>query len=142
MISLRPRPPQVWTASQRRVVLGFVILLLALLAFDFWRNPVDVPDPQPQRGARYEELQDRIDPNVAEMDALSAIPTLGEKRAKALIDYRNEFARYHPVERAFSSPRDLLKVKGFGVAMVANLEPYLTFSVAPATRATTKPTAR
>jgi DNA uptake protein ComE-like DNA-binding protein len=124
---LRLRPPQVWTASQRRVVLGFVILLLGVLAVQHWLNPTDVSDPQPPRAARYEELQDRFDPNVADADALSALPTLGEKRAKAIIDYREDFVRRHPGKRAFESARDLLKVKGFGAAMVSNLEPFLTF---------------
>jgi DNA uptake protein ComE-like DNA-binding protein len=128
----RLRLPQVWTASQRRVVLGFAIALLTILAVEHWLNPINIDDPQPPRAARYEELADRIDPNVADVDALSALPTLGEKRAKSIIDYREEFVRRHPGKRAFESARDLLKLKGFGAAMVANLEPYLIFET-PAT---------
>jgi competence protein ComEA len=130
----RLRLPQVWTVSQRRVVLAIVVALLGILAIQFWLNPTDVSDPQPPHGARYDELKDRIDPNVADLSELSALPTLGEKRAKAIIDYREEFARLHPGERAFNSPRDLLKLKGFGVAMVNNLQPYLIFNPAPTTQ--------
>jgi hypothetical protein len=130
----RLRLPQVWTVSQRRVVLGIVVALLGILAIQFWLNPADVSDPQAPRGARFEELKDRIDPNVADLSELSALPTLGEKRAKAIIDYREEFARLHPGERAFNNPRDFLKLKGFGVAMVNNLQPYLIFNPAPSTQ--------
>jgi hypothetical protein len=123
----RLRPPQVWTASQRRVVLGFAIALLGVLAVQHWFNPIDITEPQPPHGARYDELADRIDPNVANVDALSALPTLGEKRARAIVDFREDFLRRHPGKRAFESARDLLKLKGFGAAMVVNLEPYLIF---------------
>ncbi|HSV12702.1 MAG TPA: helix-hairpin-helix domain-containing protein [Tepidisphaeraceae bacterium] len=119
------------------MVLGFAIALLGVLAVQHWLNPTDVTEPQPPHGARYDELADRMDPNVADVGALSALPTLGEKRAKAIIDYREDFVRRHPGKRAFESARDLLKLKGFGAAMVANLEPYLIFetpTTSPATQ--------
>ena len=126
----RPLPaslPQVWTASQRRVVLGIVVALLVYLAFQFWRNPVDVDDPQPPHGARYADLQDRIDPNAADAATLSALPSLGEKRAKEIVAYRETFAKLNPGKQAFTNPRDLLRVKGIGTSIVTNLEPYLIF---------------
>jgi hypothetical protein len=119
--------PQVWTASQRRVVLGIVVALLAYLTFQLWRSPIDVDDPQPPHGARYAELQDRIDPNVADSATLAALPSLGEKRAKEIVAYRESFAKLTPGKPAFTNARDLLRVRGIGTSIVTNLEPYLIF---------------
>jgi len=131
--------PQVWTPSQRRVVLGIVVALLGYLTFQLWRNPVDVDDPQSSRGSRYAELQDRIDPNSADVATLSALPSLGEKRAKEIVAYREAFAKLNPGKPAFTTARDLLRVKGIGTSIVTNLEPYLIFpqQTAAATRPTT-----
>jgi hypothetical protein len=72
-----PLAPQVWTTSQRRVVLGIVVVLLAYLAVEYRLNPTQVSDPQPPQGSRYGELADRLDPNTANAAAFAAIPTLG-----------------------------------------------------------------
>jgi hypothetical protein len=131
------RLPQLWTAAQRRVVLCIVVVLLAYLTYQLWRNPVDVDDPQPSHGARFDELQDRIDPNVADAATLAALPSLGEKRAKEIVAYRESFVRFNPGRLAFTTSHDLLRVKGIGTSIVANLKPYLIFG--PPT-ATSRPT--
>ena len=48
-----------------------------------------ISDPQPSEGPRAAELQSRIDPNAADWKTLAAIPNLGEKRAKAIVAYRD-----------------------------------------------------
>jgi|SRR5271170_4183805 len=129
--------PQVWTTSQRRVVLGIVVALLAYLAVEYRLNPTQVGDPQPPQGSRYGELADRLDPNTADAAELAAIPTLGEKKAQQIVEYREDFVRSHPGQLAFVEPRDLLKIKGIGVSTMNNMEPFLIFPPQPvATRRT------
>jgi hypothetical protein len=122
-----PRLPQGWTPRQRRVVAGIVGCLLAYLLIQYWRNPIYISDPQPPEGSRFRQLQDRVDPNTADEATLAALPTMGNRRAAAIVAYRQTHARQYPDGVYFHEPRDLLKLKGFGVATVQNLEPYLLF---------------
>jgi competence ComEA-like helix-hairpin-helix protein len=123
---------QVWSASQRVVLVGFVLLLAGFLAFRLYGDRQYVPRPQRGDGARAAEVLDRVDPNVADLATLSLLPGLGEKRAREIVGYREEFGRTRPNEVAFERREDLLKVNGIGVSMVENLSPYLVF---PTTRA-------
>jgi hypothetical protein len=132
-----PSLPQLWTISERRVVLGIVVVLLAYLAIEYHLNPTQISDPQPPQGSRYGELEDRLDPNTADAAALAAIPQLGEKKAQQIVEYRDDFVRSHHGQPAFIEPRDLLKIKGIGVSTVNNMEQYLVF---PSQAATTRPT--
>jgi DNA uptake protein ComE-like DNA-binding protein len=95
--------PQAWTLAQRRVVLAIIIALLAYLAIEYHLNPTQVSDPQPPEGSHYNELADRLDPNTADAAALAAIPTLGEKKAEQIVEYRDEFVRSHPGQLAFET---------------------------------------
>jgi hypothetical protein len=136
----RWRRPEVWTASQRAVLFGGLAILVVYLCVRLLFNPAYVSDPQPERPARSHELADRIDPNTADWQALAALPTIGEKRAKDIVEYRDGYVRDHPVERAFNRPEDLLRVKGVGRTMVESLTPYLTFGDGdPSARPTTAP---
>ena len=127
-----------WTVAQRRFLAG--LLLCAAVALLILRlvHPVYVSDPEPSQGARFAELQDRIDPNTASAAALATLPSLGEKRAREIVDFRDALAKNHPGQPVYKSSRDLLKIKGVGVSIVANIEPYLIFpDKNPATHATT-----
>ena len=121
-----PHPPQIWTARQRPTLLGLCVALLAGLSVALWRQPVTLPDP-PGDGPRAAELAVRLDPNAADAAALSAVPGLGEARARAIVDYRTAYAARHGGRSPFRAARDLLAIKGVGVSTVENLEPYLTF---------------
>ncbi len=121
------RLPEVWTPLQRRGILFVVVILLAYLSIRFTLNPVRVSDPPPSEGARFNELQDRLDPNSADAAALAAIPNLGEKRADEIVAYREDFLKHNSGQRAFTQMRDLLKLKGIGVATTQSLGPYLEF---------------
>ena len=118
--------PAVWTAAQRRVVVGVVLVLSVVIVGSAMIDPVTVPDP-PGTGGRAAELSGRLDPNTADATALSAIPTLGEKRARDLVAYREAFVRSHPGRPAFASPRDLLKLRGIGASTIASMDAYLRF---------------
>ncbi|MDB5294994.1 MAG: hypothetical protein JWO31_977, partial [Phycisphaerales bacterium] len=122
---------------QRRAMAVVLAGVLAVLAWRAVRDRAFVPDPQPDRPARFDELADRLDPNTAEWQELVAIPTLGEKRARAIVEYRQEWAARHAGAPAYKAATDLSVVKGIGPSMTDALERYLTF---PAT-ATTAPAA-
>jgi hypothetical protein len=130
--------------SVRIFVVGFsdrhrralVVLLTALLGYglvQLARNPSHVDDPQPIAAARALELADRIDPNTADVPTLAALPGVGLKRAAEIVRFRDEFVRSNPGEKAFRRPQDLLKIKGFGYAMMSQLSPYLLLEENPPT---------
>ena len=135
----RWRPREVWTASQRGVIIALLGGLLVYLVVRLLLNPQYVGDPQPARPSRYDDLADRIDPNTADWQTLAALPGLGEKRAKTIIEYRNAFTNQHPDHLAFEEPEDLMLVRGIGPSMLATLRPYLLFppTTQPATAAVT-----
>jgi hypothetical protein len=127
-ITREPRPHALaWTLPQRRALLlvltGFGLILAVRLAC----NPAYVSDPQPDEPPRYHDLADRVDPNTADWQTLAALPTLGEKRARAIADYRDERLRARPGEIVYNAPRDLMAVRGIGAATVVTLRPYLIF---------------
>lgn len=119
--------PLIWTTKQlvslRRILILFAVVLLVRLAC----NPAFIDDPQPQVPARANDLADRLDPNVCSWEDLAAISGLGEKRARAIVAYRERWTAQHPGIPAFSNPSDLRNIKGIGPATAANLAPYLIF---------------
>lgn len=134
---LRVEPRFAWTLPQRRVLLALLGVLLPVLALRYACNPAYVADPQPPYPARHEELADRIDPNTADLPTLAALPTIGERRAQDLIDYRDARATALQGRPVFTSAEDLLGIRGFGASTVETLRPYVVFprpASAPATR--------
>jgi competence ComEA-like helix-hairpin-helix protein len=131
----RPKINLGWTPSQRRALLVLLAIFLVFLSIQFARNRQFVSDPQPTEGARAGELDARIDPNTADWQTLAAIPSLGEKRAKAIVAYREQSRASVPRSRAFRTPEDLLQVRGIGAATIENLRPFLSFATDPITTA-------
>jgi hypothetical protein len=132
----RRRLPEVWTASQRGVLIALLGWFLVYLIIRLILNPLYVSNPQPARPPRYDDLADKIDPNTADWQTLAALPALGEKRAKTIVEYRDAFTKEHPDHLAFEEPEDLLLVRGIGPSMLATLKPYLLF---PAPGVATQP---
>src|SRR5687767_9591220 len=134
------RPREVWTASQRGVLIALLGCLLVYLIGRLILNPAYVSNPQPTRPSRYDDLADKIDPNVADWQTLAALPGLGEKRAKTIVEYREAFTATNPGHLAFSEPEDLMLVRGIGPSMLATLRPYLLFppTMQPAQIVTTR----
>jgi hypothetical protein len=142
-----PKPDPVesafaWTTPQRRALLALLTLLCLGLAIRYACNPTFISDPQPERPDRYGDLADRVDPNTADLNTLTAIPNLGEKRAEAIIEFREMRARQHPGEPAFRVVEDLMAVRGIGPAMVDNLKPYFIFPARAAATHSSTTTAR
>lgn len=136
MAGQRPeRREHLWTANQRVALIAIAAALLIGIVVMYVLNPSHVSNPQPDEPPRAGELADRIDPNTADLTTLSALPLLGEKRAKAIIDYREHYRTLKPDEVVYQKPEDLMRVKGIGVNMVDQLRPFLIF---PTTRPTTQ----
>ncbi|MNO07469.1 ComE operon protein 1 [compost metagenome] len=56
--------------------------------------------------------------NTAGLKELQEIPGIGEKKAQAILDYRNQ-------NGAFSSIHDLTKIKGIGEKMLEKMKPHI-----------------
>lgn len=101
--------------------------MLAYQAYLLFTRPIHVPDPQLPEGPRAMELEDRIDPNRADWATLAALPTIGEKRARDIVAYREQFIANNPDRPAFARLEDLMNIRGIGEATVAQIEPFLIF---------------
>jgi hypothetical protein len=125
-----------WTPSQRGVLIAFVLILCVVLSIRLAFNRDYVSDPQPVRPDRFDELADKLDPNVATWQELAVLPQLGEKRAKEIVAYREQYRADRRGGAPFRKPEDLLVVKGIGVAMLNTIRPHLMF---PATQPSSRP---
>lgn len=113
--------------GQRRALIGFAAGMLICVAIGLLRHRQFVPDPLPPEAPRFAELADRIDPNTADAATLSALPQLGEGRAKAIVEYREQRRTGDPTRAVFRNAEDLMRVDGIGAALKAQMEPHLTF---------------
>jgi DNA uptake protein ComE-like DNA-binding protein len=136
--AVRLQVPPIWTYSQRVALLILVTALFVYLAVRYAFNPAYVSNPQPIEPPRAVELVDRIDPNTADIPTLAALPTLGEKRAKLIVDYREARRARSPNGIVFRRLEDLLRIRGIGPATIDQMEPYLTFptTIAPTAQST------
>lgn len=112
---------------QRSLLLVLLTTMLIWLIVRMTMNPLYVSEPQPSVAARADELQDRIDPNIADWATLAALPAIGEKRARDIVAYREKFAAANPGKLAFARPQDLLRVRGVGDRILSQIEPFLFF---------------
>ena len=116
-----------WTRRQRAVLGGAVIVLCAAFFVRAVWNPARVANPVSPVGERAVELATRIDPNTADWPAWAALPLIGEKRARQIVEFRDQWAAEHPGETPFAKLEDLMRVKGIGKATIEALAPYLAF---------------
>jgi competence ComEA-like helix-hairpin-helix protein len=123
----RLRVPQLWTGRQRRAIVILLACALIYLTIRLIRNPVYVSDPQPRDPPRALELADKIDPNTADVATLAALPMIGQRRAQDIVDYRERYVAQNPGKLPFTRVEDLVRIKGFGSAMIEHVRPYLTF---------------
>ena len=121
----------IWTLAQRRVVIGIITILIVFLSIRSCVDRIIVSDPPPATGFRFGEVQDKIDPNVADESSFAALPSVGEKRAKEIVNYRESVQKRQPGKIVFTELKDLQRVKGIGPAIAANLEKYLVFPASP-----------
>jgi hypothetical protein len=125
-----------WTFNgpQRRVLVLLLVFTFSYALLNLSCNTAFIDDPQPEQGARYDQLADRIDPNTATWYELAALPMLGEKRARAFIDFRTRAQARDKTEFVFRTPEDFYRIEGFGPKLVEQILPYLVFKKQSATR--------
>src|SRR5688500_19648708 len=99
--SARAKPAKLWSTPQRGVLIACVLILSFVLLIRLARDRMYVSNPPPPRAERYDELADRIDPNVATWQELAVLPQIGEKRAKGIVSYRESFVARKPDRAAF-----------------------------------------
>ena len=107
------------SARELRVLLAAAaIVLLSLLAVEgirrlTWDGELHVENARETIG-----LPARIDVNTARDYELCLLSGIGEKTARAIIDYRDEHGPFERLE-------DLERVRGIGPKTVARLRPHL-----------------
>jgi competence protein ComEA len=120
-------PRLAWSSGHRKLLITLLVVLLAYAIVLYALNPEYVSDPQTETPARFAELADGIDPNVADAPTLAALPVIGPRRAQAIVEYRETFLQDHPGGVAFEQLEDLTRVKGIGPATIEQVRPYLIF---------------
>ena len=80
-----------------------------------------------------QNVEQRIDPNVADWSELAILPDIGEKIARSIVSYREEqraLLSMGPVgdrKNVFTCLEDLQAIPGLGTARIERLSPYLKF---------------
>jgi len=75
-----------------------------------------------------EPLADTINPNTADWASMTRLPGIGPTRARAIVAFREQYLQNHPDEtRAFTCAEDLMRIKGIGEKISAQIEPFLIF---------------
>ena len=72
-------------------------------------------------------LNDKINPNLADWPSLARLPGIGEKRAKDIINYRNNQKIYDNISTIYNEYTDLANVKGIGTITCEQIRDYLIF---------------
>ena len=116
-------------------VLGMATLLaLGLIAWaaGFWIAPVvqfgyrpaAYTAPRTEQGAQQAELAAPINLNTADAETLMRLPGIGEKRAAAIVAYREEHG-------PFASPDELVEISGISQRMVDQWAGRITLAPEP-----------
>jgi DNA uptake protein ComE-like DNA-binding protein len=103
-----------------------LLTLCATLGIMLWLRPTYV-ERNPVVGDRAGEVRAGLDPNSAPLADLMALPNMGERRARAIIETREALRAADPSQPPFQTPLDLEKVPGIGPVMREHFTPYLTF---------------
>jgi len=86
-------------------------------------SSLESPQPQPANEPSVQtsppaDQNGLINVNTADVAALMGLPGIGEAKAKAIINYRNQFG-------PFRSKADLMNVKGIGPKILEKMKPYV-----------------
>ncbi len=92
------------------------ILVKYFLDYHIGSKDIEILRQDPQ------ELRLQLDINRAELHELMALPQIGEKRAEAIVEYRQK-------NGPFNSLEDLLKVKGINPGVLEEIRGYLKIGV-------------
>ena len=86
------------------------------------KNAVDIPEEVEKAASETSgELELLININSASQEELETLPMIGPARAKAIIDFRDQYG-------PFESPSDIQNVPGIGKGILARIAPFITTS--------------
>ncbi|MEH6453087.1 MAG: helix-hairpin-helix domain-containing protein [Psychromonas sp.] len=95
------------------------VLVISSLFFFTVINPAYSAGEIEQSTSTMQQVTEKIDINKASMDQLAKISGIGEKKAQAIIDYREAYGD-------FVNLTELVKVKGIGESTLKKIEPFVT----------------
>ncbi|WP_440053579.1 ComEA family DNA-binding protein [Pseudoalteromonas sp. T1lg65] len=90
-------------------------LLIATLAVSSFGLNAQVLEVQEAFSEAKSQSITQLNINTADESALSSLPGIGKRKAKAIVDYREQHG-------SFQSPEELLNVKGIGKGIFAKIE--------------------
>jgi competence protein ComEA len=95
------------------------LLVVSSLFFFAVTNPVLAAGEVEQTPATLQEVAEKVDLNKATIEQLALINGIGEKKAQAIIEYRE-------TNGDFVNIAELVKVKGIGESTLKKIEPFVT----------------
>jgi hypothetical protein len=114
------------TPRQRAGLTALLLMWAGALILAMMLRPTTI-GPSPEVGSRARELVVGIDPNTAPIEDLVAVPHLGERRARAIIETRERLLRESPDRVPFRTPADMELVPGIGPVLSESMAPYFRF---------------
>lgn len=94
-----------------------IIGLLAIIGTELYLNTLQTQPYTPQEIAQMG--YQRININTASAEELSALPSLTEKQAQSIVNYREENGSFQEIE-------ELLNVEGIGENIYRRMKNYIT----------------
>jgi comEA protein len=98
---------------------ALIWLLTSVLCFALSAGLALASEPLPSPGQGESAQPVVLDLNSAQLSQLEQLPGIGQKRAQAILDYREAHGGFHSVSQ-------LLQIKGIGRAMLRKLRPLVT----------------
>lgn len=98
---------------------ALIWLLTSVLCFALSAGLALASEPLPAAGQGQNAQPVLLDLNSAQLAQLEQLPGIGQKRAQAILDYREAHGGFHSVSQ-------LLQIKGIGRAMLRKLRPLVT----------------
>jgi competence protein ComEA len=95
------------------------LLVVSSLFFFAVTNPALAAGEVKDTQATMQEVAEKIDINKATIEQLAMIKGIGEKKALAIIEYRE-------MNGAFANIAELVKVKGIGESTLKKIQPFVT----------------
>ena len=84
--------------SERRFLVLAAAAAVCIVSLAFWYAVP--PSPEQASSAAVEPLREsfRVDLNTAGVDAMTTLPGLGEKKARAILEYRLAYGRFQSLD--------------------------------------------
>lgn len=110
------------TRLERATLVFTAAVLCAVTAYFAWGQtpqPLDIVQAEASVSGGEGENSLSLDLNTATLEELILLPGIGEVRAQAILDYREEHGPFQSVE-------EVVNVKGIGEGILAKIMPFVT----------------